>query len=108
MPPALALPAAAACSPATTGTTPFFGAADSRAANKYANQGARWEALGDITKLQLYYSPDYGCVFGLKATYGYALINAALMGLDRGMYTQGLVLTPGEKFTFVDYKAGGK
>lgn len=47
-----------------------------------------WKDFGAITKLNLFYSWNYGCLQGIKATYGYKAGNARIIGHEKNLYTQ--------------------
>lgn len=47
-----------------------------------------WKENGAITKLDLYYSWNHGCLQGVKATYGNKASNAKIIGHEKNLYTQ--------------------
>jgi hypothetical protein len=96
------------CTTIVSGETPLFGTSLKKASDKWVDQVAKWKATGDLTKLQLFYSYSYGCVFGVKPTYGYDSKDAALLGVEKNLQGTHLSLGAGESFVEAEYKAGGK
>ncbi|KAI8468273.1 MAG: hypothetical protein J3K34DRAFT_14122 [Monoraphidium minutum] len=96
------------CTTVVSGESPLFGTPDVKASDYWVDQTANWQANGDITKLQLFYSYSFGCVFGVKPTYGYKSKDAALFGVENNLHGEHLVLGAGETFVEAQYKAGAK
>jgi hypothetical protein len=102
-----AAPAASACTRAISGYSGFFGAPAKQPSDHFVSQLTRWQAGGDMRKLQLFFSFDQGCVLGVKPTYGPVAGNgSALLGLEAGLTGLHLVLQPGERFVEAQHKSG--
>jgi hypothetical protein len=97
--------AAPACDRTVSGYSGFFGAAAKKPTDRYHNQVPRWEASGDIRKVQLFYSYNWGCIFGVRTTYG---SESVLMGMETNLASSNLTLAPGEYITQAQYKGGVK
>lgn len=68
----------------------------------------KWDAAGDITRLQLLYSFSSGCVVGARPTYGLSASNASLLGREAGATGLHLTLRGGEYFASAAYKSNGR
>ena len=105
LPPPPTRAAADTCTTIVSGYTPLFGVPQVKPTDKYVDQLGAWKAGGDITKMSMYYSHSYGCIFGVKPTYGES---AALFGVEDRLQGVTMALNQGEYFTEAEYKAGGK
>uniref|UniRef100_A0A383WFB0 Jacalin-type lectin domain-containing protein n=1 Tax=Tetradesmus obliquus TaxID=3088 RepID=A0A383WFB0_TETOB len=64
----------------------------------------QWRQYGQITKLNLYYSWNHGCLQGIKATYGYKAGNALIIGHEKNLYSQHLELADYEHVVKADWR----
>lgn len=88
-----AAPCALAC---RTTASPFFGVPWKSAFAMYSTENG-WRKHGGISKINLYYNKESGCLTGLKVTYGNQGDSARLLGTDRvGQATAELSLQPKE------------
>jgi len=71
------------------------------------NHTDAWRQFGAITKINLYYSWTYGCLQGIKATYGYKAGNAQMIGHQKRLYTSHLKLGGWENINRVDVRQVG-
>jgi hypothetical protein len=89
-----------------TGASSFFGPKEPKETATYIDHVVAWKKFGPITKVNLYYSYNYGCVQGIKLTYGYDSRNAQLIGVEKGLTTVDLSLAPYENIQSVEVKEG--
>ncbi|GBF88365.1 hypothetical protein Rsub_01077 [Raphidocelis subcapitata] len=92
------------CPVAVAGYTGFFGTGSKRDGDRYLSQLPAWQNVGDITKLQLFYSGSIGCVLGIRPTYGPGAGEAQLIGSERGLEATALELDPGEHFVKAEHR----
>jgi hypothetical protein len=107
LPPAWDCPGGVKGSDQVTGYTTFFGIKEDKPL-KYNDHLPAWKKFGSITKVNLYYSYNYGCVQGVKVTYGYDARNAQLIGVEKGLKEVSLNLRPYENIVKAEVKQGGK
>jgi hypothetical protein len=72
--------------------------------NKTNHPTKHTKRFGSITKVNLYYSYNYGCVQGVKFTYGYDARNAQRLGVEKGLTEADLELAPYEDVVKVELK----
>ncbi|KAI8463025.1 MAG: hypothetical protein J3K34DRAFT_445591 [Monoraphidium minutum] len=92
-----------------TGSTVFYGIKQDKPL-KYMDMTQAWKKFGPLTKINLYYSYNYGCLQGAKMTYGYDARNAQMLGIQKNLAEVDLALAPYEGVTKVELReaAGSK
>lgn len=89
-----------------TGYSPMFGIKGETKPLRYEDHTEQWQKFGQITKINLYYSWNFRCLQGFKATYGWDAKNALLIGHEvKGLTTNDMKLSANEHVTKVDVRA---
>lgn len=86
-----------------TGSSAFFGITEDKPLT-YIDHTTAWKKFGPITKVNLYYSHNYGCLQGIKVTYGYDAHSAQLIGIQKGLSEADLHLGAYEGITKVEIR----
>lgn len=55
-------------------------------------------------QVNLYYSYNYGCIQGVKVTYGFDARDAQMLGVQQGLTESHMTLAPYESITRVEVK----
>jgi hypothetical protein len=70
----------------------------------YVDQARSARLSGRIAKINAYYSPDDGCITGIKPIYGSVAGSGQLLGLQKGMKERSLLLAGHEGINRIDLK----
>ncbi|KAF8060332.1 Prx [Scenedesmus sp. PABB004] len=94
------------CTDVVVGETGPFGIVGETKPMAQVDQTEVWQANGWLTKVELFYSWNFGCLQGIRATYGAGDGGGAtaLLGHTKNLYTQDLALTEGEHLIRVDVR----
>lgn len=68
----------------------------------YVDQARHAVSSGRIAKINTYYSPEDGCIIGIKPIYGSNLGTGQLLGLQKGAREKSMTLAPHEGINRVD------
>lgn len=71
------------------------------------NHTLDWRLYGRPSKINLYYSWNYGCLQGIKVMYGTKASDARRIGIEKRLYSQHLLLSGKEVIVRVDVKQVG-
>jgi hypothetical protein len=86
-----------------TGYTGFYGINEEKPL-KFHDQVVAWKKFGPLTKVNLFYSFNYGCIQGIKLTYGYDSHNAQMIGVETNLQTADITLAAYENINKVEIK----
>ncbi|GBF99438.1 hypothetical protein Rsub_11924 [Raphidocelis subcapitata] len=86
-----------------TGYTGFYGVTEEKPL-KYHDHVIAWKKFGPLTKINLFYSFNYGCIQGIKMTYGYDARNAQMVGVEKNLQTADITLAAYENINKVEIK----
>jgi hypothetical protein len=92
------------CEDKVIGSSKVFGIVGESKPMASVDQTENWKAHGAVTKINLYYSWNFGCLQGIKMQYGYKAKDAVIIGHQKNLYTQHIELADYENVVRVDIK----
>jgi hypothetical protein len=92
------------CTDEVVGFSPWFGVQGESKPLRLQNHTLEWQLYGPITKVNMYYSWNFGCLQGVKATYGYKARNARIIGHEKKLYSEHIKLGGFENINRVDVR----